>query len=77
MWEGSVERNHEPMDKNRTEGAVEQGERTNDREALVVETVAHLVDHVFPRLLVRQWVLAVSKGLRDFLQRDSCLSSVM
>ena len=27
MWEGSVERNCEPMDKNRIEGVAEQGER--------------------------------------------------
>jgi hypothetical protein len=36
----------------------------------VVETAAHLVDDVFPRLPVRQWVLAVPKRLRYFLQRD-------
>ncbi|HET6365449.1 MAG TPA: hypothetical protein VFG02_10390 [Nitrospirota bacterium] len=27
VWEGSVERSCEPMDKNRIEGAAEQGER--------------------------------------------------
>ncbi|TXG88763.1 MAG: hypothetical protein E6R15_11040 [Zoogloea sp.] len=27
----------EPMDKNRIEGAAEQGERANDREALVIK----------------------------------------
>jgi hypothetical protein len=32
-----VERNCEPMDKNRIEGAAEQGERAKDREALVVK----------------------------------------
>ena len=36
-WGGSVERNCEPMDKNRIEGAAEQGERACDREALVVK----------------------------------------
>jgi len=36
----------------------------------MVETAAHLTDHVFPRLPVRQWVLAVPKRLRYFLQRD-------
>ena len=36
-WRGSVERNCEPMDKNRIEGAAEQGERACDREALVVK----------------------------------------
>ena len=37
----------------------------------MVETAAHLVDQVFPPLPVRQWVLAVPKRLRYFLQRDS------
>jgi len=30
----------------------------------MAETAAHLVDHVFPPLPVRQWVLAVPKRLR-------------
>ncbi len=36
----------------------------------MVATAAHLADHVFPRLPVRQWVLAVPKRLRYFLHRD-------
>jgi hypothetical protein len=36
----------------------------------MVETAAHLCDHVFPRLPVRQWVLSVPKRLRYLLQRD-------
>ena len=32
-----MERNREPMDKNRIEGAAEQGERARNREALVVK----------------------------------------
>jgi len=32
-----VERNCEPMDKNRIEGAAEQGERARFREALVIK----------------------------------------
>ena len=36
----------------------------------MVETAAHLVDHVFPRLPVRRWVLSVPKRLRYFMQRD-------
>lgn len=36
----------------------------------MVETAAHLADHVFPRLPVRQWVRAMPKRLRYFLQRD-------
>jgi hypothetical protein len=36
----------------------------------MVETAAHLVDHVFPRLPVRQWVLSLPKRLRYFLRQD-------
>lgn len=32
-----MERSCEPMDKNRIEGAVEQGERARNREALVIK----------------------------------------
>ena len=32
----------------------------------MVETAAHLTDHVSPRLPVRQWVLSVPKRLRYF-----------
>ncbi len=39
----------------------------------MVETAAHLADHIFPRLPLRQWVLAVPKRLRYFLQRDADL----
>ena len=39
----------------------------------MVETAAHLSDHVFPRLPVRQWVLSVPKRLRYFMQRDSAV----
>ncbi len=41
----------------------------------MVETAAHLVDHVIPRVPVRQWVLSVPKRVRYFLQRDSRISS--
>jgi hypothetical protein len=34
----------------------------------MVETAAHLTDHVSPRLPVRQWVLAVPKRLRYFMR---------
>lgn len=37
MWEGSVDRSCEPMDKNRIEGEAEQGERAKSREALVIK----------------------------------------
>jgi hypothetical protein len=36
----------------------------------MVDTAAHLNDHVFPLLPVRQWVLSVPKRLRYFMQRD-------
>jgi len=36
----------------------------------MAETAAHLLDHVFPPLPVRQCVLSVPKRLRDFLQRE-------
>jgi len=36
----------------------------------MVEKAAHLTDHVFPRLPVRQWLLSVPKRLRYFMQRD-------
>ena len=39
----------------------------------MVETAAHLCDHVFPRLPVRQWVLSVPKRLRYFMQRDGAV----
>lgn len=39
----------------------------------MAETGAHLVDHVFPPLAVRQWLLAVPNRLPDFLQRDTAL----
>ena len=36
----------------------------------MAEAAAHLTNHVFPRLPVRQWVLSVPKRLRYYLQRD-------
>jgi hypothetical protein len=43
----------------------------------MVETAAHLADHVFPRLPVRQWVLSVPKRLRYFLQTDAALQGAV
>ncbi|MBP6559395.1 MAG: IS91 family transposase [Burkholderiaceae bacterium] len=43
----------------------------------MVETAAHLTDHVFPRLPVRQWVLSVPKRLRYFLQRDGAVLNMV
>ena len=42
----------------------------------MVETAAHLADHVMPRLPVRQWVLSVPKRLRYFLQNDPALQTL-
>jgi len=39
----------------------------------MAETAAHLVDHVFPQVPVRQWVLSFPKRLRYFLHRDPAL----
>ena len=36
----------------------------------MVQTAAHLTDHVLPCLPVRQWVLSVPKRLRYYMQRD-------
>jgi len=43
----------------------------------MVETAAHLTDHVFPRLPVRQWVLSVPKQLRYFMQRDGTVLNMV
>ena len=43
----------------------------------MVETAAHLTDHVFPRLPVRQWVLSVPKRLRYFMQRDRAVLNMV
>jgi hypothetical protein len=41
----------------------------------MVETAAHMTDHVIPRVPIRQWVLSVPKRIRHFLQRNSKISS--
>jgi hypothetical protein len=43
----------------------------------MAETAAHLTDHAFPRLPVRQWVLSVPKRLRYFMQRDAVVLNVV
>ena len=43
----------------------------------MAEIAAHLVDHVFPPLPVRQWVLAVPKRLRYFIERDAALQGTV
>lgn len=42
----------------------------------MVETAAHLADHVMPRLPVRQWVLSVPKRLRYYLQNDAAVQTL-
>ncbi|MEK7737392.1 MAG: transposase [Pseudomonadota bacterium] len=43
----------------------------------MVETAAHLVDHVIPRLPVRQWVLSVPKRLRYYLDEPAMLNAAL
>ncbi len=43
----------------------------------MAETAAHLTDHVFPRLPVRQWVLSVPKRLRYFMRRDGAVLNMV
>ena len=43
----------------------------------MAETAAHLTDHVFPRLPVRQSVLSVPKRLRYFMQRDGAVLNMV
>lgn len=42
----------------------------------MVATAAHLTDHVLPALPLCQWVLAVPKRLRYFLERGTGLPGV-
>ena len=43
----------------------------------MVQTAAHLTDYVFPRLPVRQWVLAVPKRVRYFLQNNNKIAGAV
>jgi hypothetical protein len=43
----------------------------------MAEAAAHLTDHVFPRLPVRQWVLSVPKRLRYYIQRDGAVLNMV
>ena len=43
----------------------------------MAETAAHLVDHVFPRVPVRQWVLSLPKRLRLYLHYDPTLAGAV
>jgi len=40
----------------------------------MVETAAHLVEHLFPQVPVRQWVITLPKRLRYFLLQDAELT---
>ncbi len=41
----------------------------------MADTAAHLVDHVFPHVPVRQWVLSLPRKIRYILARDAKLLS--
>ena len=41
----------------------------------MIETAAHLVDHIFPKAPVRQWVLSLPKRLRYFLYHNPKVTS--
>ena len=41
------------------------------------QTAAQLMDHVFSRLPVHQWVLSFPKRLRYFMQRDGAVLNVV
>ena len=43
----------------------------------MVETAAHLVDHVLPPLPVRQWVLSVPKRIRPFLHHNPTIAGAV
>lgn len=43
----------------------------------IVETAAHLTDHVLPDLPLRQWLLSVPGRLRYFLHRDTDLQGAV
>ena len=62
VWEGSVERNCEPMDKNRIRGIPDQGEQTLLCEAFVVKEEGNKI-----RRLCRE-------GSRSYLGRSRLVS---
>ena len=43
----------------------------------MLETAAHVTDHVFPRLPMRQWVLSGPKRLRYFMRRDGAVLNMV
>ena len=43
----------------------------------MLETAAHLTDHVFSRLPARQWVLSVPRRLRYHMQRDGATLNML
>lgn len=46
-------------------------------EPRMVGTAAHLTDHVFFRLPLRQWVLSIPKRLRCLMQRDGAVLNMV
>ena len=63
--------------RNRPPGSLEAGVCPSCNTRRMVETAAHLTDHVLPRLPVRQWVLSVPKRLRYFMQRDGAVLNMV
>lgn len=43
----------------------------------MVETAAHMADHVLPRLPAHHWVLSVPKRLRYFIKREGALLNMV
>jgi Transposase zinc-binding domain len=43
----------------------------------MMDKAAHLIDHVFPRLPVRQWVLSVPKRLSYFVRGDGAVLNMV
>ena len=43
----------------------------------MVKATAHLTDHVFARLPVRQWVLCIPKWLRYYMQCDGAVLNMV
>ena len=67
-----MERNCEPMNKNRIEGAAEQGERARDREALVIKAKWRRSGDCAVKVCVLTWgdLALWLKGRRRVAERE-------
>ena len=77
-WTPAAQHNHiriEQVDhvRQRTREAVLVAGQRRSGALRLAETAAHLVDHVFPQVPVRQWVLSLPKRLRYFLHHEHAL----